>query len=94
MPNGSPESIKKEKTLVSIKRQYSTPFLIHLEISTIFKKNNLNIEFQELLDSGFFNKLNILKNNEILEKKFDNFNLYVHYYTLQESTIIIKVREK
>ena len=87
-------SIKKEKTLVSIKRQYSTPFLIHLEISTIFKKNNLNIEFQELLDSGFFNKLNILKNNEILEKKFDNFNLYVHYYTLQESTIIIKVREK
>ena len=87
-------SIKKEKTLVSIKRQYSTPFLIHLEISTIFKKNNLNIEFQELLDSGFFNKLNILKNNEILEKKFDTFNLYVHYYTLQESTIIIKVREK
>lgn len=84
----------KETTLVNIQKKYSTPFLIHLEISSIFKKNNLDDEFQELLDSGFFNKLNVLKNGEILEKKFDNFNILVHYYTLQESLIKIKIKEK
>ena len=84
----------KETTLVNIQKKYSTPFLIHLEISSIFKKNHLDDEFQELLHSGFFNKLNILKNGEFLEKKFDSFSLSVHYYTLKESSIKIKVRKK
>ena len=87
-------SIEKETTLVNIQKKYSTPFLIHLEISSIFKKNHLDDEFQELLHSGFFNKLNILKNGEFLEKKFESFSLSVHYYTLQESSIKVKLRKK
>ncbi len=80
---------KVEVLIASIYKKYSTPFLVHLEISRIFKKNNLNMEFQELLDSDFFYKLNFLKDDEVLEKRFDTFNVYVHFFTRQNTTIKI-----
>ncbi|RRD39383.1 RepB family plasmid replication initiator protein [Leptotrichia sp. OH3620_COT-345] len=87
-------SPKKFNEIVNIKKMYSTPFLIQLDISTLLRKYELVHELQILLDTGFFNKINILKDDQILEKHFETFKVYVHYFKNKESVIIISVIKK
>lgn len=87
-------SPKKFNEIVNIKKMYSTPFLIQLDISTLLRKYELVHELQILLDTGFFNKINILKDDQILEKHFETFKVYVHYFKNKESIIIISVIKK
>ena len=52
-------------------------------------KNNMSDELQVLLDTGFFNKVNTLKDNQIIAKKFDNFKIFIHYFKNKESVLKI-----
>ncbi|MDO5088807.1 MAG: replication initiation protein [Leptotrichiaceae bacterium] len=87
-------SPKKFREIINIKKMYSTPFLIQLDISTLLRKHELTHELQTLLDTGFFNKINILKDDQILDRHFETFKIYVHYFKNKESIITISIIEK
>lgn len=87
-------SPKKFREIINIKKMYSTPFLIQLDISTLLRKHELTHELQILLDTGFFNKINILKDDQILDRHFETFKIYVHYFKNKESIITISIIEK
>lgn len=87
LANASSKEITTE--IVNIRKIYTIPFYIQLDISTSMSKNNMSDELQVLLDTGFFNKVNTLKDNQIIAKKFDNFKIFIHYFKNKESVLKI-----
>jgi len=80
-------NFRNESEILNIKRKYSTPFFLQLDIANLMRQNHLENELRTIVDDGYFNEILTLKNGQILKKDFYNFKIYIQYFQNTKSTI-------
>ena len=51
------------------------------------RQNYLENELRIIVDDGYFNEILVLKNKQIMEKRFYDFKIYIQYFQNTESII-------
>ena len=80
-------NFRNESEILNIKRKYSTPFFLQLDIANLMRQNYLENELRIIVDDGYFNEILVLKNKQIMEKRFYDFKIYIQYFQNTESII-------
>ena len=80
-------NFRNESEILNIKRKYSTPFFLQLDVANLMRQNYLENELRIIVDDGYFNEILVLKNKQIMEKRFYDFKIYIQYFQNAESII-------
>ena len=77
----------KETEIFNVKRKYTTSFFLQLDVANLMRQNYLENELRIIVDDGYFNEILVLKNKQIMEKRFYDFKIYIQYFQNTESII-------
>jgi len=77
----------KETEIFNVKRKYTTSFFLQLDVANLMRQNYLENELRIIVDDGYFNEILVLKNKQIMEKRFYDFKIYIQYFQNAESII-------
>ena len=83
----SKTNFRKETEIFNIKRKYTTSFFLQLDVANLMRQNYLENELRIIVDDGYFNEILVLKNKQIMEKRFYDFKIYIQYFQNTESII-------
>jgi initiator repB protein len=83
----SKTNFRKETEIFNIKRKYTTSFFLQLDVANLMRQNYLENELRIIVDDGYFNEILVLKNKQIMEKRFYDFKIYIQYFQNAESII-------
>ena len=83
----SKTNFREELEIINIKRKYTTSFFLQLDVANLMRQNYLENELRIIVDDGYFNEILVLKNKQIMEKRFYDFKIYIQYFQNAESII-------
>ena len=83
----SKTNFRKETEIFNVKRKYTTSFFLQLDVANLMRQNYLENELRIIVDDGYFNEILVLKNKQIMEKRFYDFKIYIQYFQNAESII-------
>ena len=83
----SKTNFREELEIINIKRKYTTSFFLQLDVANLMRQNHLENELRIIVDDGYFNEILVLKNKQIMEKRFYDFKIYIQYFQNAESII-------
>ena len=83
----SKNNFKNESEILNIKRKYNTSFFLQLDLANLLRQHHLENELRVIVDDGYFNEILTLKNEQIMEKNFYDFKIYIQYFQNSESII-------
>lgn len=83
----SKTNFREELEIINIKRKYTTSFFLQLDVANLMRQNHLENELRIIVDDGYFNEILVLKNKQIMEKRFYDFKIYIQYFQNTESII-------